>query len=76
MNVGHKLTIQLTSMSSFLCGENEYTLVNENENDVTFEGVVSSPGVTPTNIQRITITAKEWENAKQIYGEWLKEQPE
>ena len=75
MNVSHKLTIQLTSMSSFLCGENEYTLVNENENDVTFEGIVSSPGLKTVRVQKITILAKEWENAKQVYSEWLKEQP-
>jgi hypothetical protein len=74
MNTGHKLTIQLFSLSSFLCGENKYILVNENENDVTFEGIVSSPGVAPIQIQKITILASEWDNAKKIYTEWLKEQ--
>jgi len=74
MNTGHKLTIQLLSLSSFLCGENEYILVDENENDVTFEGVISSPGLKTVRTQKITMLVGEWEKAKQIYSEWLKEQ--
>jgi hypothetical protein len=74
MNIGYDLTVQVLSLSSFLYGENTFNLVHEDEKLVTFEAIVSTPGIIPEHARKITILAKEWDKARQKYIESTQEQ--
>ena len=70
-----ELTVQVTSPTSFNLEGQEYNLVKESTSDVTFETTWQSEGLVNNNHKRqICIPLAKWNEAKELYSEWLKEQ--
>jgi hypothetical protein len=71
------LTIQVTSHTSFNWEGQEYLSIRETTGGVTFETTWQSEGLVNNNHRRqICIPLPEWNAAKALYTQWLKEQPQ